>query len=48
MSKNGVLGFSISYLVLEIIRFLAYVNEIAYDLKSYRRCTKFENFLPNI
>ena len=26
MSKKGVLGFSISYLVLEIFRFLIYVN----------------------
>ena len=30
MSKKGVLGFSIKNLVLEIFRFLAYVNEIAY------------------
>ena len=26
MSKKGVLGFSISYLVLEIFRFFTYVN----------------------
>ena len=26
MIKKGVLGFSISYLVLEIFRFLTYVN----------------------
>ena len=32
MSKKGVLGFSISYLVLEIFRFLTYVNYIAYDV----------------
>ena len=32
MSKKGVLGFSISYLVLEIFRFLTYVNNIAYDV----------------
>ena len=33
MSKKSVLGFSISYLGLEIFRFLTYfVNQITYDV----------------
>ena len=32
MIKKGVLGFSISYLVLEIFRFWKCVNHIAYDV----------------
>ena len=32
MSKEGVLGFSISYLVLEIFKFLTYLNWLGYDV----------------
>ena len=50
MSKKGVLGFSISYLVLEIFGFMTYVNWIAYDVivsQTKLKFTKMRNISAN-
>ena len=41
MSKNGILGFSISYLVLKIFRFLIYLNYIAHGVIVSQTKIKF-------
>ena len=43
--NNGFYSFSISRFVLELFRFVWYVNEINYDVKSHTDCCKLLEYM---